>query len=65
MREMFQISDTEGVLSNPDGRFHGWLFRRHADGQWVSVRKLAVAPSPTSALLDMQRRGLSDEAEPE
>ena len=21
-------------------RFDGWLFRRHPDGQWISVRKL-------------------------
>ncbi len=24
------------------GRFHGWLFRRHPDGQWVSVQKLSL-----------------------
>ena len=33
---------------NPDyaadlsgGRFHGWLFYKHPDGQWVSDRKLS------------------------
>ena len=35
------------LQQNPDcavdltgGRFHGWLFTRHPDGQWVSHRKL-------------------------
>lgn len=36
------------LQSNPDyavdlqgGRFHGWLFSRHPDGQWVTARKLS------------------------
>ena len=32
------ISSTEGVCM--DGRWKGWLFRKHPDGQFVSVRKL-------------------------
>lgn len=24
-----------------DSRYFGWLFRRHADGQWVTSRKLS------------------------
>ena len=44
---LFAISDTEAVCCNPGGRFHGWLFRKHADGSYVSVRKLeTVAPYP-------------------
>ena len=35
-----KINEEEGVCM--DGRWRGWLFRRHADGQWVSVRKLDV-----------------------
>lgn len=36
-----KISETEGVCL--DGKWRGWLFRKHPDGQWVSVRKLEVA----------------------
>ena len=40
---VFIIGDVTGVAVG--GRFHGWLMRRHPDGQWVSVRKLeAVDP---------------------
>jgi hypothetical protein len=38
--EMFDIGNGFAVCSNPGGRFHGWLFRKHPDGQYVSVRKL-------------------------
>lgn len=38
--ELFDIGDGLAVNVNPGGRFHGWLFRRHPDGQYVSVRKL-------------------------
>jgi hypothetical protein len=58
--EMFVISDGEGVCCNPGGRFHGWLFRRHPDGQWVSVRKLEAEPPPTSPLLDVAKKGVAD-----
>lgn len=33
-----KISANEGVCL--EGRWKGWLFRKHADGQWMSVRKL-------------------------
>ncbi|MBN7804860.1 hypothetical protein JZX86_05715 [Agrobacterium rosae] len=33
-----KISSREGVCL--DGKWKGWLFRKHPDGQWVSVRKL-------------------------
>ncbi len=34
------------VCSNPGGRFHGWLFQQHPDGQWVSIRKLQPEKMP-------------------
>ena len=33
-----KVNDQEGVCLG--GRWQGWLFRKHPDGQWVSVRKL-------------------------
>lgn len=50
MQELFRIDDNMAVNSNPGGRFHGWLFRKHPDGQWVSVRKLDAIPVGLSAL---------------
>ena len=44
MTELFKIDDETAVCSNPGGRFHGWLFKRHPDGDWVSERKLEPAP---------------------
>jgi len=45
-----QLSNGLTLLQqNPDfavdlrsGKWHGWLFRRHPDGQWVSDRKLVA-----------------------
>jgi len=34
------------VCFNPGGRWHGWLFYRHPDGQLVSLRKLEQAKNP-------------------
>jgi hypothetical protein len=46
-QQMFEVSDGVFVHFNPSGRFHGWLFQRHPDGHFVSVRKLAaVRPYP-------------------
>lgn len=45
-QELFKISDDLAVNCNPNGRFHGWLFRRHPDGQFVSVRKLETIEPP-------------------
>lgn len=36
-----KISENEGVCL--EGRWKGWLFGKHSDGQWVSVRKLDEA----------------------
>jgi hypothetical protein len=38
-QKMLIIDHQFGVLVGP-GRFENWLFRRHADGYWVSARKL-------------------------
>ncbi len=35
------VNENEGVCL--DGRWKGWLFHKHPDGQWVSVRKLDLA----------------------
>ena len=37
---LFDLGNGTAVNFNPRGRFHGWLFRQHPDGQWVSVKKL-------------------------
>lgn len=39
---VFALSETEGVLFDPQGKFHGWLMRKHPDGMWISIRKLAA-----------------------
>ena len=49
-QELFDIGDGLAVNSNPGGKFHGWLFRKHPDGQYVSVRKLDVIPNPAGPL---------------
>lgn len=42
---VFMTAPNEGVLFDPQGKFHGWLMRRNNDGLWVSMRKLpAVDP---------------------
>lgn len=42
---IFLLTENEGVLFDPQGKFHGWVMKRHPDGLWVSVRKLeAVDP---------------------
>lgn len=62
MQELFDIGDGMAVMCNPGGRFHGWLFRRHPDGQYVSVRQLETITDPhpnirpvTSSEIDLRR----------
>lgn len=53
IHEPFNITDTGLTLLqiNPeraadlrkDSRYFGWLFYRHPDGQWVTLRKLSAA----------------------
>lgn len=45
-QEFFMLRDGTAVCCNPGGRFHGWLFVRHPDGQLVSAAKLDVDPQP-------------------
>ena len=40
---LFDLGNGTAVNFSPRGRFHGWLFRRHPDGQWISVHKLEKA----------------------
>ena len=45
----FALPDGMVVSFNPCGRWHGWLWRRHPDGQLVSVQQLAsVDPAPVT-----------------
>lgn len=46
MQQLFDLGNDTAVSFNPDGRFHGWLFRKHPDGQYVSVRKLEPVEKP-------------------
>ncbi len=45
-QELFELPDGTAVCCNPGGKFHGWLFTHHPDGQWVSIRKLEPAKQP-------------------
>jgi hypothetical protein len=50
------ITDIGGglaVSSNPGGKFHGWLFRKHPDGQYVSVCRLEAIPHPAGPLAEL------------
>lgn len=57
-RIVAKISDTEGVCL--EGRWKGWLFRKHADGQWVSVRKLELE-DPSAADADWFLKAMGHE----
>lgn len=45
-QELFDIGNGLAIASNPGGRFHGWLFKMHPDGQYVSIRKLDLVANP-------------------
>ena len=59
MAQYFDLGNGEAVCSNPGGRFHGWLFRRHPDGQLVSIGELReiANPIPASAVTTSVDRG--------
>lgn len=73
---VFLLSADEGVLFDPQDKFHGWIMRRHPDGMWVSVRKLDAIdpedhpliramkgkPSPLTMLCDMRADGSCESA---
>lgn len=42
--EMFEIGGGLFLCCAPGSRWHGWRFRRHPDGQYVSVRKSELGP---------------------
>ncbi len=50
MGTFFELPDGKLVCFNSGGRFHGWLFRRHPDGQFVSVQKLAEVQPPLDSV---------------
>ena len=33
---------------DPNAKDHGWLYRKHPDGQWVTMRKLSDAEIETA-----------------
>lgn len=45
-QELFDLGNGLAFACNPNGRFHGWLFKQHPDGQWVSYRKLDLVADP-------------------
>lgn len=38
------LANGELAVCIKPGPWHGWLFERHPDGQWVSVEKLPTGP---------------------
>lgn len=43
--QYFELPDGKVVSFNPAGRWHGWIWRRHPDGQLVTEQKLeAIDP---------------------
>ncbi len=55
MGTFFELPDGKIVCFNPGGRFHGWLFRRHPDGQFVSVQKLSEVQPPLDDWMESPR----------
>lgn len=49
-QQLFDLGDGRVVQFNPAGRFHGWVFRRHPDGQLVSDQQLEPVEMPRSPL---------------
>lgn len=49
-QQLFDLGDGRVVQFNPAGRFHGWVFRRHADGQLVSDQQLEPVEMPRSPI---------------
>lgn len=39
-----------GTAVCADGRWRGWLCRRHPDGQFITVRKLPEATNPYGSM---------------
>ena len=39
MSGMIETKDGRHAVCLDGGRFHGWVFYRHPNGQWVSLRR--------------------------
>jgi hypothetical protein len=50
---VFLTSPGEGVLFDPQGKFHGWMMRQHADGAWITVRKLEAVDPEDNPMIRM------------
>lgn len=61
---VFLLSSDEGVLFDPQGKFHGWVMRRHPDGMWTSVRKLEAVDPEDHPLIRAMRGKPSPDGEP-
>lgn len=59
---VFLLSADEGVLFDPQGKFHGWIMRRHPDGMWISVRKLEAVDPEDNDLIRNFRLSSSERA---
>lgn len=44
--EFLELPDGRAVCFCPGGRWHGWLFYRHADGHLMPMQELLMAPKP-------------------
>ena len=49
-QELFDLGHGLAVGFNPGGRHHGWLLRKHPDGQYVTIRKLELIADPFATL---------------
>ncbi len=61
-QELFELPDGTAVCCNPGGRFHGWLFRKHPDGQYVSVKKLEPVADPYGPMAALFASRQNDDA---
>lgn len=50
MSEFFEVASGVALCCNPGGKWHGWLFRRGNNNNWVSVRKLEQLEFPTEGV---------------
>jgi hypothetical protein len=52
--EFFDLKNGGYFCCEPGGRWHGWLFRKHPDGQFVSIMKTELVENPYRALASHQ-----------
>ena len=46
-QQLFELPDGNAIAFG--GRWHGWMFTKHPDGQWVSIRKCDQIALPDTA----------------